>query len=148
MVGRVQKQQREFVRRRQHGVEPERQGALARVVAEVPVVAQDCTDVRVSREQPGVHQLAAVHGVPGTQGSIDRIGVLGRACRQRVVGDAALPALLHHNGVDDHGSQRVASASSWRRVSRSSMRRSKHCFANTPISISTILSQLACLGTK
>ena len=47
--GRIQKQQVRLVVRRQHGQLARRQRALARVVAEVAVVAQHGPDIRVAR---------------------------------------------------------------------------------------------------
>ena len=61
--------------------------------------SQDAADARfqfidrLGREQPRVQQSAAMHRVPAAQGRIDRIGILGRARRQRVVTHPALPPL-------------------------------------------------------
>ena len=69
VVGGVEKQHGELVRRRQHGMLPGRQGARARIVAEVPVVAQDGIDIGVAGEQPGLQQSAAMHRIPGGAGT-------------------------------------------------------------------------------
>ena len=38
-------------------------------------------DIAVAREQPGHQQAAAMHRIPGTQGRIDGIGILGGIVR-------------------------------------------------------------------
>ncbi len=87
---------------------PGRQGARARIVAEVPVVAQDGSDIAMAREQPGLQQSAAMHRIPGAQGGIDGIGILGRAGRQRVVTHPALQPLDQQLRARAHRAHRLA----------------------------------------
>ena len=108
VVGRVEKQQGELVRRGRHRVLPGRQGAHARIVAEVSVVAQDGINIGVAGEQPGLQQSAAMHRIPGAQGRIDGIGILGRAGRQRVVTCPALQPLAQQLRARARGAHRLA----------------------------------------
>ena len=108
VVGGVEKQHGELVRRRQHGMLPGRQGARARIVAEVPMVAQDGIDIGVAGEQPGLQQSAAMHWIPGAQGRIDGIGHLGRAGRQRVVTHPALQPLAQQLRARARSAHRLA----------------------------------------
>ena len=87
---------------------PGRQGARARIVAEVPVVAQDRIDIGVAREQPGLQQSASMHRIPGAQGRIDRIGVLGRTGRQRVVTHPALQPFAQYPRAGARKAHRIA----------------------------------------
>ena len=86
-----------------------RERALARVVAEMPVVvAQDGIHIGVAREQPCIEQRAAMHGIPGAERRIDTIGVLSRAGRQGVVADPAVPALAQDHCARDRAAHRLA----------------------------------------
>ena len=108
MPRRVEKQQRELLRRRQHGALPGRPGARARIVAEAAVILQDGIDIAVARDEPRVEQPAAMHRVPGTQGRIDGIGVLRRARRQRVVTHPAVHPLAQRLRERAHRAHRLA----------------------------------------
>ena len=70
-----------LVRRRQHDLLAAGQRAPARVADEVAVVAQNRVGIGVARDQPGVHQPAAVLRGAGAERRVDRIGVLDHGCQ-------------------------------------------------------------------